>query len=147
MKKINQILWCGVLLVTAVACERKELLPPAEIELSSKDKNQHVLTVTDENFQSEVLGSELPVLVDFWAPWCGPCVKQGPIVEALAEELTGMVKFGKANVDETPKLASQFRVRSIPTLIVFQKGEPVKELVGLQNRNELAAVLKEFTAK
>ena len=81
--------------------------------------------VTENDFQDEVLGSEKPVLVDFWAPWCGPCKIVSPIVEELAEEYSGEMGFTKLNVDDAPNIALKYQVMSIPTLIVFQGGEPV----------------------
>ncbi|MBB6733035.1 thioredoxin [Cohnella zeiphila] len=92
-------------------------------------------TVTKDNFNSTV--SEGVSLLDFWAPWCGPCKMQGPIVDELAEELKGKATIAKVNVDEEPELASQFGVMSIPTLIVFKNGQPVDKLVGLQSKDSL----------
>jgi len=92
-------------------------------------------TVTKDNFNSTV--SEGVSLLDFWAPWCGPCKMQGPIVDELANELEGTAKIAKVNVDEEPELASQFGVMSIPTLIVFKNGQPVDKLVGLQSKDAL----------
>ena len=86
--------------------------------------------VTESDFQDEVLGSEKPVLVDFWAPWCGPCKIVSPIVEELAEEYSGEMGFTKLNVDDAPNIALKYQVMSIPTLIVFQGGEPVAQVVG-----------------
>lgn len=99
------------------------------------------IVFTDQNFETEVLKSELPVLVDFWAVWCGPCQMMGPMVEELAKELEGKVKVGKLNVDENPKLAEKYGVMSIPTLILFKNGEAVKTIVGLRNKEE---ILKEI---
>ncbi len=97
--------------------------------------------LTDANFEAEVLKSEQPVLVDFWAPWCGPCKIIGPIVEEVAEEAKG-VKVGKLNVDENPATAQKFGVLSIPTLKVFKAGAIVKEFVGVQPKETLLAALK-----
>jgi len=88
------------------------------------------VTLTDANFQAEVLSSETPVFVDFWAPWCGPCQMMGPIVEELAGEYEGKVKVGKLNVDENPNSAGQYKVLSIPTFLMFKNGEVVDQLVG-----------------
>ena len=88
-----------------------------------------VVTITSENFESEVLQSEKPVLLDFWASWCGPCRMVSPIVDEVAEERTD-VKVGKVNVDEQPDLAAQFGVMSIPTLLVFEQGRLVRQAVG-----------------
>ena len=100
---------------------------------------------SDGNFESEVVESDLPVLVDFWAEWCGPCRMVGPILEQLAEEYNGKIKMGKLNVDENNHVASQYAIRSIPTLIIFKGGEVVKQLVGAlpadKIRQEIDAVL------
>ena len=95
--------------------------------------------ITTANFETEVLKSEKPVLIDFWATWCGPCMRQGPIVEALAEEGYAV---GKVDVDQNMALAQQFRVVSIPTLILFKDGAEVKRLVGLTSKEELKSALE-----
>lgn len=100
------------------------------------------LEFTDTNFQKEVLGSEQPVLVDFWAPWCGPCKTLGPILDELAEEMKDEpVKIGKLNVDENQVVPGGYGIMSIPTLIVFKGGQPVDQLVGLQSKDNLKAAL------
>ncbi|MFH1832941.1 MAG: thioredoxin [Candidatus Levyibacteriota bacterium] len=86
--------------------------------------------ITDQNFESEVIKSDMPVLVDFWAPWCGPCRIVGPIIEELAKEYEGKVKIGKLNVDENSDTATKYAVMSIPTLLIFKKGSPFKTMVG-----------------
>lgn len=100
-----------------------------------------VLTITKENFKSEVLNSDKPVLVDFWAPWCGPCRMVSPIVDEVAEEVTS-VKVGKVNVDEQGELAAEFGVMSIPTLIVFKNGKISKQVVGGRDKNGILDLLK-----
>ena len=95
--------------------------------------------ITTANFETEVLKSEKPVLIDFWATWCGPCMRQGPIVEELAEEGYAV---GKVDVDQNMALAQQFRVVSIPTLILFKDGTEVKRFVGLTSKDELKAALE-----
>ncbi len=101
-----------------------------------------VLTITKDNFQQEVLNSQIPVLVDFWASWCGPCKMFSPIVDEFAEENEGKVKVGKINIDEEPDLASQFRVMSIPTAMLFENGQAKEALVGVQPKARLEALLK-----
>lgn len=100
-----------------------------------------MLNITKENFNEEVLNSKGLVLVDFWATWCGPCRALGPILEDFANEYTN-VKVGKINVDEQPELASQFRVMSIPTLLLFKDREVVKKSVGLLSKDELVELTK-----
>nr|2YJ7_A Chain A, LPBCA THIOREDOXIN [synthetic construct]2YJ7_B Chain B, LPBCA THIOREDOXIN [synthetic construct] len=96
-----------------------------------------VIEVTDENFEQEVLKSDKPVLVDFWAPWCGPCRMIAPIIEELAKEYEGKVKVVKVNVDENPNTAAQYGIRSIPTLLLFKNGQVVDRLVGAQPKEAL----------
>jgi len=96
------------------------------------------LTVlNDENFSSEVLESNLPVLVDFYATWCGPCKALSPIVEKLAGEYDGKLKVGKLNIDEAPNAPSQFAVRAVPTIVFFKGGQAVEKMVGLKREDEL----------
>ena len=92
--------------------------------------SQHVVEATDANFQSEVLGEQLPTLVDFWAPWCGPCLGLTPTIEAIATEKEGSVKVCKLNVDDNPETAAKYGIRGIPTMILFKNGEPVAQLTG-----------------
>ena len=95
------------------------------------------IKLSTENFEKEVLKSEKPVLVDFYADWCGPCNAMAPVLEELAKELEGKVKVGKINVDENPDIAVEYNVMSIPTWIVFKNGKEEKRLVGLRNKEEL----------
>ena len=98
------------------------------------------LTLTAENFKSEVLESDLPVLVDFWAPWCGPCRMVSPLVDEIADEID-YAKVGKVNVDEQSELAAQYGVMSIPTLIVFKNGRIAQQAVGARDKNGIRALL------
>ena len=95
------------------------------------------LTFTDDNFENEVLKSDQPVLVDFWAPWCGPCQMMGPVIDDLAEEMKGVAKIGKLDVDENPKKASEYGIMSIPSLKIFKGGKVVKEFMGVQQKTIL----------
>jgi thioredoxin 1 len=99
--------------------------------------------VTDGKFNEEVLQSDLPVLVDFWAPWCGPCLSIAPAVEELAKEYSGRIKVGKMNVDENPEIPSTFGIRGIPTLILFKGGKAVNQIVGAVPKNKLKALIEE----
>jgi len=96
-----------------------------------------MLILTDVSFENEVLKSELPVLVDFFAEWCGPCKMQGPIIEELAKEVEGRVKLVEVNVDEAPKTAQKYGIMSIPTLVLFKGGQVVKQMVGFRGKEDL----------
>ena len=96
---------------------------------------------TTENWDKEVLKSDKPVLVDFWAPWCGPCRMQGPIVEQLADEVGDKAVVGKLNSDENPEIAARYGIQGIPTLLVFEKGKPKKEFAGVTPASALKAAL------
>ena len=96
---------------------------------------------TDQNFDQEVLKSDKPVLVDFWAPWCGPCQAMGPIIEELANEYEGKVKVGKINVDENAQTAEKYENMSIPSLKIFKGGQVIEELVGMQAKENLKSAL------
>jgi thioredoxin 1 len=100
--------------------------------------------VTDANFKQEVLESELPVLVDFWAPWCGPCRMVAPVVDEIAQQYDGQVKVVKVNTDESPSVASQYGIRSIPTLMVFKGGQRVDMVVGAVPKATLANTLEKY---
>lgn len=103
------------------------------------------LTITDQNFEQEVLKSDTPVLVDFWAVWCGPCKIVEPIVDELSEEYKDKVKVGKVNVDEN-EVASTYGIMSIPTLMLFKNGQPVKSMVGAQSKENFKQGIEEVLA-
>ena len=99
------------------------------------------ITLNSRNFEKEVLQSEIPVLVDFWATWCGPCKMLAPTISRIAEEQAGLIKVCKLDVDEVPEIAAQFGIQSIPTLIVFKDGQPVKKTIGVQSKAAIEAML------
>ena len=100
------------------------------------------LKITRENFENEVMKSNIPVLIDFWAPWCGPCRMMGPIIEQLAEEYEGKAQVGKVNVDEEGELSQAFGVMSIPTIVLIKDGKVVKQAVGARPKTEVEAMLQ-----
>jgi thioredoxin 1 len=104
--------------------------------------SQNVFTITDANFETEVLTSKEPFLLDFWATWCGPCLAIAPHVEALANEYVGQAKVGKLDVDHNNATAAKFGIRSIPTLILFKNGQPVDQVVGGVSKATLETMLK-----
>src|SRR4051812_48954456 len=103
---------------------------------------ENVQTFTDGNFDDSVLKSGAPVLVDFWAEWCGPCKRLGPTVDALASEYAGKVTVGKLNVDENPNVSFKFQIRGIPTILIFKGGQVVESVVGLAQKDDLKKVIK-----
>jgi len=102
------------------------------------------ITVTDKNFDEEVLKSATPVLVDFWAVWCGPCQTQGPIIEEIANSFAGKAKVGKVNVDENPQTAGKYGIMSIPTIMIFKGGTVAKQLIGLQSKEMIVSELNKL---
>ena len=105
-------------------------------------ETKNITNVTDADFQKEVLDSKVPVLVDFWAPWCGPCRTLGPIIEQVANENSTKMKFVKLNVDDNQKMAAKYGIRSIPTVSVFKDGKVVDGFVGLRSKAEIETILK-----
>ena len=103
----------------------------------------NVMEFSADNFDTEVVGSDVPVLVDFWAPWCGPCKMIGPIIEELAGEFGDKVKIGKVNVDNDQELAGKFGIRGIPTVMLFKDGDVLNSFVGLRTKEDLAEALND----
>jgi thioredoxin 1 len=102
----------------------------------------NIVTVTDTSFESEVLQSKTPVLVDFWAEWCGPCKMLAPILDELATELDGRVKIAKVNIDNHQGLATQHGIRAIPTLLLFKEGQVVDQIVGMRSKRDLKSAIE-----
>jgi thioredoxin 1 len=109
----------------------------------AKQVNTHPLTITDSNFESTIKANPL-VVVDFWAPWCGPCRMVGPVIEQLAAEYAGKVTFAKMNVDENQVVPSSFSVMSIPTIVVFKNGQAVQRIVGAYPKTDIEATFKRY---
>ncbi len=105
--------------------------------------SENYLAATELNFKAEILDSDKVALVDFWAPWCGPCKMLGPVIEELASDYAGKAVVAKLNVDENPKIAAQYGIRSIPSLLVFKNGEVVDQMVGAMPKNTIASKLDE----
>ena len=105
--------------------------------------SEHVLELTDANFDAEVLTADVPALVDFWAEWCMPCKMIAPMIEELAAEFAGRVKIGKVNTDDNHNVATKFGINAIPTLLLFKGGEMVNKFVGLQQKADLKTVLED----
>jgi len=112
-------------------------------KLIEGEESMSLTHLTEKNFKDEVLKSNLPVLVDFWAQWCGPCRAIAPIVEEIAVDLAGKLKVTKVNVDEAGELAARYNIMSIPTLLVFKGGQVVQELVGAMSKDQLLSKLKQ----
>jgi thioredoxin 1 len=102
------------------------------------------IQISDSNFKTEVLESQIPAMVDFWAPWCGPCKAISPVVEELADEYEGKIKLFKVNVDDNPNIAAQYGIRAIPTLIFFKGGQQMNQITGAVSKDSLKQALSEL---
>lgn len=101
-----------------------------------------ILELNDSVFEAEVIGSDKPVLVDFWAPWCGPCKALAPVIDEISKDFEGKVKVGKVNVDENPEISMKFGIRSIPTLIVFKDGDVLEQVIGAVPKSEIEKAIQ-----
>jgi thioredoxin 1 len=139
---------------TSITTEGNTMFEDKELEQIRQNKTQkmlnqasnHPLTITDDNFDNTVKTNTL-IVVDFWAPWCGPCRIVGPVIEQLAAEYISKVTFGKVNVDENQTVARSFGVMSIPTIIVFNNGQEVERIVGAYPKTEIEATFKKYIKK
>ncbi len=104
--------------------------------------SEHVHEFTDSSFASDVIQSSEPVLVDFWAPWCGPCRQIAPLIDQIGAQFAGRVKVGKVNIDDNPQAAQQYGIHSIPTLLVFKNGEVTERIVGMPGKAKLESILE-----
>jgi thioredoxin 1 len=146
MRKIHSSLLKNISLAFAAAiaisfiagCGQRENVDEAEVS------NKNVDTFTKENFQAEVLASSQPVLVDFWASWCGPCKMIAPTVAELATEFEGKAKVGKVDVDAQTELAQEYKISAIPALLIFKDGKVVEQIIGLQEKSVIQAKLSKF---
>ncbi len=124
--------------------EKKAICGRCKTPLTTSAESSQPLIVTDRNFAGEIENSPLPVLLDLWAPWCGPCRMIAPTVEQLAKELAGRVRVGKLNVDENPLTAARFNVQGIPTLLILKDGREVDRIVGVQSKEAISGRLQRF---
>jgi thioredoxin 2 len=156
MRQLSQRSMADTQLIRCSACGASNRVPSEKIERGLKpvcgrckaplSVSNGPLTVTDATFSSEVERSPLPVLLDMWAPWCGPCRMVAPVVDQLAAEMAGRVRVAKLNVDENPVTAERFQIRSIPALLVLKGGQEIDRIVGVQPKSEIARRLERVLA-
>lgn len=145
-----------LLMIRCVVCGATNRVPSTKLDAGARPRcgrckaplnvDTQPLVASDATFAREIEGSPLPVLLDAWAPWCGPCRMIAPVIEELAAEWAGRVRVAKLNVDENPATAARFELRSIPTLLVFENGREVDRIVGLQPKSEIVRRLERFVS-
>ena len=146
--KIALGMFAGTALMIGFALTSSAKFSDLEIQIESEKETRIMandtkyITLTEENFQSEVLESTQPVVVDFWAVWCGPCRAIAPVIEELAVEFEGLAKVGKLDVDDNPSIAMQYGIRSIPTLLFFKNGQVVDQVVGVTSKDVISEKLE-----
>lgn len=138
LKNISLAFAAAIAISFVAGCGQRENAAEAEVS------NKNVHTFTKENFQAEVLASTQPVLVDFWASWCGPCKMIAPTVAELATEFEGKAKVGKVDVDAQAELAQEYKISAIPALLIFKDGKVVEQIIGLQEKSVIQAKLAKF---
>ena len=138
--KLPMALLLSVFAVLQIACDFRVAQQPLD---DSHANSIRPVQLTDANFQTEVLESDLPVLVDMWAPWCEPCIKMKPTLRLVTEKLTGQAKVAELNIDENPFIKEKYGIHSYPTLLIFRNGVEVERLVGQKSESELIAALSE----
>ena len=141
----------GIALALAVVLywhtDRSSTAQPVRQNHQEEEQVSNTIEITADNFESEALQADIPVVVDFWAPWCGPCRMISPILESLAEKYAGKIKLGKVNLDEHPQLAAQYGIRSIPAIFIFKDGQVAERVIGVQPEEHLAALIDQVLAQ
>ncbi len=141
----------GIALALAVVLywhtNRSSTAQPVHQNHQGEQQVSNATEITADNFEGEALQADIPVVVDFWAPWCGPCHMISPILESLAEKYAGKIKLGKVNLDEHPQLAAEYGIRSIPAVLIFKDGQVVERVIGVQPEEHLAALIDQVLAQ
>lgn len=139
-REVRHTVYAAACRVAAAATARLVTFRPLPAQFL--DNMEKVIELNEQNFDTQVLQATQPVLVDFWAPWCGPCRMQHPILETVAARVNGWATVAKVNVDDAPRLAERYRITSIPTLLLFKNGEQVRQMVGVQSESTLVNAME-----